>query len=75
MGFDSLLLTRFGPATVPTGLRRTDAANEAGMSRRYGALLARAGLAGHRLGGPVTDNVWFKSRALFIGKAQKEPRP
>jgi len=72
MGFASLFLTRFGPARATIALWRPDAANEAGMSRRYGGIrYARAGFGRARLDGTVADKVWFKSRALFIGKFPK----
>jgi hypothetical protein len=47
-----------------------DAAEEAGMSRRYGGIhFARADLAGRRLGHLVADRAWTKSQAYFDGTA------
>ena len=46
----------------------TDAAVEAGMSRRYGGIhFARADLAGRKLGQQVADRVWTKAQAYFDG--------
>jgi hypothetical protein len=51
----------------------TDAANEAGMSRRYGGIhFARADLAGRQLGRLVAEKVWSKAQGFFAGTA--EPR-
>jgi hypothetical protein len=48
----------------------TEAANEAGMSRRYGGIhFARADLAGRKLGRLVADKAWAKSQAYFDGTA------
>lgn len=48
----------------------TEAANEAGMSRRYGGIhFARADLAGRKLGTLVADRVWAKARTYFDGTA------
>lgn len=49
----------------------TDAANEAGMSRRYGGIhFARADLAGRQLGRLVADKVWPKAQGFFNGTAK-----
>jgi hypothetical protein len=46
----------------------TEAANEAGMSRRYGGIhFARADMAGRKLGGLVADRVWAKAQTYFDG--------
>jgi hypothetical protein len=46
----------------------TDAANEAGMSRRYGGIhFAASDLAGRNLGRLVADRVWAKAQAYFNG--------
>jgi hypothetical protein len=46
----------------------TDAANEAGMSRRYGGIhFASADLAGRRLGRLVADRAWAKAQSYFDG--------
>jgi len=46
----------------------TDAANEAGMSRRYGGIhFARADLAGRKLGRLVANRAWRKAQAYFDG--------
>jgi hypothetical protein len=46
----------------------TEAANEAGMSRRYGGIhFARADLAGRKLGGLVADRAWAKAQTYFDG--------
>ena len=48
----------------------TEAANEAGMSRRYGGIhFARADLAGRKLGRLVADNAWAKAQNYFDGTA------
>ncbi len=48
----------------------TDAADEAGMSRRYGGIhFARADLAGRQLGRLVADRAWAKVQTYFDGKA------
>jgi hypothetical protein len=45
-----------------------DAANEAGMSRRYGGIhFERADLAGRKLGVLVADSAWIKQQELFNG--------
>jgi hypothetical protein len=50
-----------------------DAANEAGMSRRYGGIhFARADLAGRQLGRLVADKVWPKAQTFFDGTAKPE---
>jgi len=51
-----------------------EAANEAGMSRRYGGIhFARADLAGRQLGRLVTDKAWHKTQGYFDGTAAPEP--
>lgn len=46
----------------------TDAANEAGMSRRYGGIhFARADLAGRQLGRLAADRAWSKAQSYFDG--------
>ncbi|MGB8324907.1 MAG: vanadium-dependent haloperoxidase [Candidatus Acidiferrum sp.] len=46
----------------------TEAANEAGMSRRYGGIhFAAADLAGRKLGRLVADRVWAKAQTYFDG--------
>jgi hypothetical protein len=53
----------------------TEAANEAGLSRRYGGIhLARADLAGRQLGRLVADKVWPKAQSFFDGTAKLELR-
>jgi hypothetical protein len=53
----------------------TDAANEAGMSRRYGGIhFAAADLAGRKLGRLVGDRVWIKAQAYFDG-TDNSPAP
>jgi len=51
-----------------------DAANEAGMSRRYGGIHFRqADLVGRQLGRMVAAKVWNKAQMYFDGTvAQKE---
>ena len=45
-----------------------DAADEAGMSRRYGGIhFARADLAGRKLGRLVADRAWEKAQSYFSG--------
>jgi membrane-associated phospholipid phosphatase len=45
-----------------------DAADEAGMSRRYGGIhFARADLAGRQLGRLVAERVWAKAQTYFDG--------
>ncbi len=52
----------------------SDAANEAGMSRRYGGIHFRAAdLGGRRLGRAVADTVWSKSQEFFTGTASHPP--
>jgi len=52
-----------------------DAANEAGVSRRYGGIhFARADLAGRHLGRLVADKVWPKAQTFFDGTAKPETR-
>jgi len=48
----------------------TDAADEAGMSRRYGGIhFRRADLMGRTLGLAVANKVWSKAQSLFDGTA------
>lgn len=50
----------------------TDAANEAGMSRRYGGIHFRAAdLAGRALGRTVASKVWQKAESYFDGSATR----
>jgi len=50
----------------------TEAADEAGMSRRYGGIhFARADLAGRQLGRLVADHAWSKAQTYFDGTAAK----
>jgi len=52
----------------------TDAANEAGMCRRYGGIhFASADLAGRQLGRLVADKVWPKAQSFFDGSAKPQP--
>lgn len=72
MRFQALRAPRYpgsaGHASVETF---ADAANEAGMSRRYGGIhFARADLAGRHLGRLVADKAWSKALSLFDGTAQ-----
>jgi hypothetical protein len=49
----------------------TEAADEAGMSRRYGGIhFRRADLAGRQLGKMVAAKVWFRAQNYFNGTAQ-----
>jgi hypothetical protein len=49
----------------------SDAANEAGMSRRYGGIhFRRADLAGRELGRMVAAKAWEKAQAYFNGTAK-----
>jgi hypothetical protein len=49
----------------------TDAADEAGMSRRYGGLhFRRADLAGRELGKMVAAKVWARAQSYFDGTAK-----
>jgi len=49
----------------------TEAANEAGMSRRYGGIhFARADLAGRQLGLLVADRAWKKAQGYIEGNAR-----
>ncbi len=49
----------------------TDAANEAGMSRRYGGIhFRRADLAGRLLGGLLAAKAWSKAQSYFDGTAK-----
>jgi hypothetical protein len=48
----------------------TDAADEAGMSRRYGGVHFKAAdIAGQRLGRVVAENAWQKAQSYFDGTA------
>ena len=48
----------------------TDAANEAGISRRYGGIHFRAAdLSGRLLGRLVADEAWSKAQTYFDGTA------
>jgi hypothetical protein len=52
----------------------TEAADEAGMSRRYGGIhFVRADLAGRQLGHLVADKVWPKAQTYFDGTAKLHP--
>jgi hypothetical protein len=52
----------------------TDAANEAGMSRRYGGIHFRAAdLAGRFLGRVVAAQAWSKAQSYFGGLGQTPP--
>jgi hypothetical protein len=52
----------------------TEAADEAGMSRRYGGIhFTRADLAGRQLGRLVADKVWPKAQTYFDGTANPHP--
>ena len=49
----------------------TEAADEAGLSRRYGGIhFERADLAGRKLGRLVADEVWRKAQDYFEGKVE-----
>lgn len=51
----------------------SDAADEAGMSRRYGGIhFRRADLAGRQLGHLVASRVWLKAQSYFSGTAIPE---
>jgi hypothetical protein len=51
----------------------TDAANEAGMSRRYGGIHFRhADMAGRQLGRLVAAKAWAKAQTYFDGTAKPE---
>lgn len=51
----------------------TEAADEAGMSRRYGGIhFERADLAGRKLGRMVADKVWSKAQGYFEGRLPLE---
>lgn len=64
--------------SVPTNLSWntfTEAANQAGMSRRYGGIHFESGdLAGRKLGRKVSDKTWDKTQ-FFISGGQKVPEP
>ena len=50
----------------------TNAANEAGMSGRYGGIqFAQADLAGRRLGRAVAEKVWARAQSYFEGKSEE----
>jgi hypothetical protein len=52
-----------------------EAAEEAGVSRRYGGIhFARADFAGRQLGRLVADKVWPKAQAYFDGTAKPQSR-
>jgi hypothetical protein len=63
--------------TEPVTLRWetfTDAADEAGLSRRYGGIhFARADLAGRALGRLVADKAWLKAQEFFTGTGARLP--
>ena len=60
-------ITPAKPVTLKWGTF-TDAANEAGMSRRYGGIhFERADLAGRKLGGLVAERAWTKAQSYFDG--------
>ena len=51
----------------------TDAANEAGLSRRYGGIhFRRADSAGRQLGRLVGSKVWIKAQSYFVGTARPD---
>jgi hypothetical protein len=53
----------------------SDAANEAGMSRRYGGIhFARADMVGRTLGRLVADRAWVKAQSYFDG-TNSSPAP
>src|SRR5258708_1339985 len=53
----------------------TDAADEAGMSRRYGGLhFRRADLAGRKLGRLVASKAWSRAQSYFDGGAIPKTR-
>jgi hypothetical protein len=53
----------------------TEAADEAGMSRRYGGIhFSRADLAGRQLGRLVADRVWAKAQSFFSGTVNRAAR-
>jgi hypothetical protein len=68
-----------GSSTIETGVTPSqdivlkwdtfsEAAESAGMSRRYGGIhFRRADLAGRALGKSVADNAWAKASAYFDG--------
>jgi len=52
----------------------TDAADEAGMSRRHGGIhFQRADLAGRTLGRAVADIAWEKAQRFLDGTARPKP--
>lgn len=52
----------------------TDAANEAGLSRRYGGIHFRAAdIAGRQLGRTVALKVWSKGQTYFEGTVESHP--
>jgi len=53
----------------------TDAANQAGTSRRYGGIhFRRADLAGRMLGRVVAANAWARAESYFDGTAKLQVR-
>ena len=51
----------------------TEAADEAGMSRRYGGIhFKRGDLAGRALGRAVAEKAWSRANEYFAGKAARE---
>ena len=60
---------------VPQWNNFTDAANEAGISRRYGGIhFRRADLAGRQLGKMVAAKVWSRAQEYFDGTAKQSRR-
>jgi hypothetical protein len=54
----------------------TEAAEEAGMSRRYGGIhFEKADLAGRKLGVLVADRVWVQAQTYFDGTNKSPIRP
>ncbi len=52
----------------------TEAADEAGISRRYGGIhFARADLAGRKLGRLVAERAWIKAQSYFDGTDTSRP--
>ena len=49
----------------------TEAANEAGVSRRYGGIHCAADLAGRLLGRIVAFNAWQRAQGYFDGTAEQ----
>jgi len=54
----------------------TDAANQAGISRRYGGIHFKAGdLAGRTIGRIVAREAWQKAEGLWSGRdCERQPR-